>query len=81
MHRSSDHIGYSDNSNSSQHYFDITNGRNIDLLGWDSDRQTFSPSEFIGSAWESHGILIDMCILYQDIIMRSYGIIFRDAFI
>ncbi len=51
-----DNIGDSDNSNSFQHHSDITNGRNIDLLGgdsdsesqWqggDSDRQTFSPSE------------------------------------
>ncbi len=44
------------------HHSDITNGRNIDLLGGDSDSNsswqgddsdwwTVSPSEFLGSAW------------------------------
>ncbi len=49
-----DHTGYSGNNSFVRHHSDITNGRNIDLLGgdsdsnysWhdeDSDQQTVSP--------------------------------------
>ncbi len=57
-----------------RHHSDITNDRNIDLLGRDSDsnsswqgeysdRQTISPSEFFGSAWGHPPMThFDMCI-------------------
>ncbi len=68
----SDHTGESDNSYSFWQYSDITNGRNIDLLGgnadsesqWqggDSDQQTFSPSETLGQP-EAPRIHFDKCI-------------------
>ncbi len=37
---SSDHTGNSDGSNSFRHHFEITNGRNIDILGGDSDSES-----------------------------------------
>ncbi len=63
-----------------RHHSDITNGRNIDLIGADSnsenlwqgggsDRQTCSPSECFGSAL-GHIIHSDTCIImYNGIIV------------
>ncbi len=35
----SDHTGDSDNSNSFRHHSDVTNGRNINLLGGNSESE------------------------------------------
>ncbi len=36
----SDYTGDSDNSKSFRHHSDMTNGRDIDLLGWNSDSES-----------------------------------------
>ncbi len=78
----SDHTGDSDNNHSFRYQSDITNGRNIDLFGGDSDiesqregadsdRQTFSPSEFLGQPVSS--IHFDMCIILTFLLFIFYG--------
>ncbi len=84
----SDHTGDSDNSNSFWHHSEITNGRNIDLLGEDSDSEIhgevgiltniFSQNS-LGQAGEAHRIYIDRCIIFPFSIPNSY-IVSSDLF-